>query len=99
MEVTPDQWLPEWLEAGVVDTKPCHAEVRDLTKFEVAALIGTRAAQLSNGSDPRVAVSNGRLPLVEVAKAEIQAQQLPPWTVMRYLPDGQVVEHSVSRQT
>ncbi len=78
---------PAWL-IGTADVPVSIVSTQPLTRFERAKLIGHRAAQLAAGDTPRAHCSNGSTRPLDVAAAEVDAFQLPPLRVIRYLPDG-----------
>ncbi len=49
----------------------------DLTKYEVARLIGARALQLSMGAPPLVKLTNSRTSFIEIAETELEKGILP----------------------
>ncbi|VVC04219.1 DNA-directed RNA polymerase subunit K [Candidatus Bilamarchaeum dharawalense] len=49
----------------------------DLTKYEVARLIGARALQLSMGAPPLIKVSKNSASFVEVAENELDHNVIP----------------------
>ncbi|MFH1785326.1 MAG: DNA-directed RNA polymerase subunit K [Candidatus Micrarchaeota archaeon] len=49
----------------------------DLTKYEVARLIGARALQLSMGAPPLIKISKDSLSFVRVAEQEMEKNVIP----------------------
>lgn len=66
-----------------------------LTKYEKARVIGSRATQISDGAEPMVDVS-GLMDPVEMAKKELAEGKLP-MDVIRPLPNGKKVKISLYR--
>ena len=56
---------------------------KNLTKFEKARLIGTRATQISNGAEPKVDVTELYDP-IEIAKREFEEKKMPIILVRKY---------------
>ena len=49
----------------------------ELTKYEVARLIGARALQLSMGAPPLIKVTSSRLSFIQIAEEELVKGILP----------------------
>lgn len=49
----------------------------DLTKYELARIIGARALQLSCGAPPLIKVSNKSTSFIEVAQSELDKNVIP----------------------
>ncbi len=49
----------------------------ELTKYEVARLIGARALQLSMGAPPLIKVSNENMSFLDIAEIELEKNILP----------------------
>jgi DNA-directed RNA polymerase subunit K/omega len=49
----------------------------DLTKYEVARLIGARALQLSMGAPPLIKVSNEKTSFIQIAEEELDKSIIP----------------------
>jgi DNA-directed RNA polymerase subunit K/omega len=49
----------------------------DLTKYELARIIGARALQLSMGAPPLVKVKEERMTFIQVAEAELHKDVIP----------------------
>jgi len=49
----------------------------DLTKFELARLIGARALQLSMGAPPLIKVSGNSLSFIQIAQEELDKGVMP----------------------
>jgi len=49
----------------------------DLTKYEVARLIGARALQLSMGAPPLIKVSDSRASFIDIAEQELEKGAIP----------------------
>ena len=79
--------LPDWLLRG--DATNTYVHTRPLTKFELCMVIGTRAMELAQTAEPRVAVPERMLddPLA-IARLELESRRLPPTALLRYLPNG-----------
>ncbi len=65
-----------------------------LTKYEKAKIIGTRALQLSNGAQPMVKV-DGIIDVMDIAKKELEEYKLP-FIIRRKYPDGSHIDIKVS---
>lgn len=61
----------------------------DLTKYERARLIGTRAMQLAEGAQPTVDVTGLRDPL-KIAEKELILGRIP-LSIIRVLPSGEKI--------
>ncbi len=51
--------------------------VMDLTKYEVARLIGARALQLSMGAPPLIKVTDERMSFLQIAEVELDKGIIP----------------------
>ncbi|MBU0592020.1 DNA-directed RNA polymerase subunit K [Candidatus Micrarchaeota archaeon] len=49
----------------------------DLTKYEIARIIGARALQLSMGAPPLVKVIAGKISFIQIAENEMDAGTIP----------------------
>lgn len=49
----------------------------DLTKYEVARLIGARALQLSMGAPPLIKVEREDISFIQIAEAELEKGVIP----------------------
>jgi DNA-directed RNA polymerase subunit K/omega len=49
----------------------------DLTKYEVARLIGARALQLSMGAPPLIKVDSDRMTFIQIAEDELKKDIIP----------------------
>lgn len=49
----------------------------ELTKYELARLIGARALQLSMGAPPLIKATNDRMSFIKVAEEELDKGTLP----------------------
>jgi len=49
----------------------------ELTKYEVARLIGARALQLSMGAPPLIKVTNERMSFLQIAEVELDKGIIP----------------------
>jgi DNA-directed RNA polymerase I, II, and III subunit RPABC2 len=49
----------------------------ELTKYEVARIIGARALQLSMGAPPLVKVSRAKATFIEIAQEELDKRTIP----------------------
>ncbi len=49
----------------------------DLTKYEVARLIGARALQLSMGAPPLIKVTAGAASFIQIAEQELEKGVIP----------------------
>lgn len=54
-----------------------YGEMMDLTKYELARLIGARALQLSMGAPPLIKVSSSRTTFIQIAEEELSTSVLP----------------------
>ena len=73
-------------EAGnVID--PVHTTMSFLTKFERAKVLGLRAKQINNGSEPFVTVPDNVIEGHLIAEMELQ-QKTIPYIISRPLPGG-----------
>ena len=91
------QFLPQWL--GALDVAPSPialAQTQPLTRFERARVVEFRARQLQHGHMPRAHCADGSTNVVDVAAAELEAQQYPAIALLRSLPDGSHVEVPLS---
>ena len=66
----------------------------EITKYERARVLGTRALQLSNGAPPMVKVE-GMVDVMEIAKKELREYKMPI-LVRRKLPDGTYIDIKVT---
>jgi DNA-directed RNA polymerases I, II, and III subunit RPABC2 len=51
--------------------------IMDLTKYEVARLIGARALQLSMGAPPLIKVTDERMSFLQIAEVELEKGIIP----------------------
>lgn len=49
----------------------------DLTKYEVARIIGARALQLSMGAPPLIKIKGERITFIQVAEGELEKGVMP----------------------
>ncbi len=49
----------------------------DLTKYEIARIIGARALQLSMGAPPLIKVKDGSKTFIQVAEEELEKKTIP----------------------
>ena len=49
----------------------------DLTKYELARIIGARALQLSMGAPPLIKVTSSKLNFIQIAEKELEKKVLP----------------------
>jgi len=54
-----------------------YGESMDLTKYELARLIGARALQLSMGAPPLIKVGSNRTTFIQIAEEELTTNVLP----------------------
>jgi len=54
----------------------------DLTKYEVARIVGARALQLSMGAPPLIKVNNEKMTFIQIAEEELD-KGLVPLVVVR----------------
>ena len=92
----PCTWLPDYLLDGTVSHGIEYVNRLPITKFERATIVGHRALQIAQNSRVRVA-STSTEPL-QLALEELNAGNLPPMSVGRYLPDGSLVRKTVQEQ-
>lgn len=58
-----------------------------ISRFELAAVLGKRADQLSHGAPPQIELQEGVIDSMEIARMELEAKQLP-FVIRRPLPDN-----------
>jgi len=58
-----------------------------ISRFELAAVLGKRAEQLSHGAPPQIALQEGIIGSMEIAKMELEQKKIP-FVIRRPLPDG-----------
>jgi DNA-directed RNA polymerases I, II, and III subunit RPABC2 len=66
----------------------------ELTKYERAKVLGTRALQLSNGAKPYVDIT-GIVDVIDIAKKELREYKIPI-IIRRKMPDGTYIDIKVS---
>ncbi len=66
---------------------PLHTTVPFLTKYEMARVLGVRAKQLNNGSDPFITTPNNIIEGAIIAEMELREKKLP-FIIRRPLPNG-----------
>jgi len=66
---------------------PLHQTIPFLTKFEKAKIIGLRAKQINNGSDPFVDIPNNMIEGLTIAEKELEEKKVP-FIIRRPLPNG-----------
>lgn len=71
--------------------------VKNLTRFEIARIIGARALQISMGAPVLIKTTKGSSPY-DIAKQEFEAQVLP-LAVIRKLPDGSEIVVNIKGDT
>lgn len=49
----------------------------ELTKYELARIIGARALQLSMGAPPLIKIKDGSMSFIDVAEEELQKKSIP----------------------
>jgi DNA-directed RNA polymerase subunit K/omega len=49
----------------------------ELTKYEIARLIGARALQLSMGAPPLIKAENSKMSFIQIAEAELEKGIIP----------------------
>ncbi|MBD3210045.1 DNA-directed RNA polymerase subunit K [Candidatus Micrarchaeota archaeon] len=49
----------------------------ELTKYELARIIGARALQLSMGAPPLIKIESGRSSFIEIAQQELDNEAIP----------------------
>ena len=58
-----------------------------ISRFELAAVLGKRADQLSHGAPPQIELQEGVIDSMKIARMELEAKQLP-FVIRRPMPDG-----------
>ena len=66
---------------------PLHTTLPYLTKFEKARVIGLRAKQINNGSEPFIDVPNNMIEGLTIAEKELEEKKIP-FIIRRPLPNG-----------
>lgn len=84
-------FMPDWLRDACAPPISI-AQKQPLTRFERARIVEFRARQLQHGHMPRAHCADGSANVVDIASAELDAQQYPAVALLRYLPDGSHVE-------
>ena len=64
-----------------------HTTIPFLTKYEKARILGVRAKQLNNGSDPFITIANNIIEGYIIAEMELKEKKLP-FIIRRPLPSG-----------
>jgi len=72
-------------EGIIID--PLHTTLPILTRYEKARIIGLRAKQINDGSDPLVTVSQDMINGLTIAQLEFKQKKLP-FIIRRPLPNG-----------
>jgi len=72
-------------KGNIID--PLHQTIPFLTKFEKAKIIGLRAKQINNGSDPFIEVPNNMIEGLTIAEKELEEKKVP-FIIRRPLPNG-----------
>lgn len=63
-----------------------------ISRFELAAVLGKRADQLSHGAPPQIELQEGVIDSMKIARMELEAKQLP-FVIRRPLPDDEGSEY------
>jgi DNA-directed RNA polymerase I, II, and III subunit RPABC2 len=63
-----------------------------ISRFELAAVLGMRAEQLSHGAPPQIELQEGVIDSMEIARMELEEKQIP-FVIRRPLPDGEGSEY------
>ena len=63
-----------------------------ISRFELAAVLGKRADQLSHGAPPQIELQDGVIDSMKIARMELEAKQLP-FVIRRPLPDNEGSEY------
>lgn len=63
-----------------------------ISRFELAAVLGKRADQLSHGAPPQIQLQEGVIDSMEIARMELEEKQIP-FVIRRPLPDGEGSEY------
>ena len=71
---------------GIIDD-PLHKGLPILTKYELARVLGARAAQIDNGSPPFVTVDPSVMDGYTIAKEELKQKKIP-FIIRRPMPNG-----------
>lgn len=56
----------------------------DLTKYELARIIGARSLQLASGAPPLIKVKQGEISFIDVAQMELDKKVIPLAVVRDY---------------
>ena len=72
-------------KGNIID--PLHKTIPFLTKFEKAKIIGLRAKQINNGSDPFIEIPNNMIEGLTIAEKELEEKKVP-FIIRRPLPNG-----------
>ena len=72
-------------EGIIID--PLHTTIPILTRYEKARVIGLRAKQINDGSEPLVTVTQDMINGLTIAKLEFNQKKLP-FIIRRPLPNG-----------
>ena len=68
---------------------PNHTTLSILTKYERARILGTRAAQLNDGSEPYIKIPSHIVDSYVIAEKELKEKALP-FIISRPLPNGRI---------
>lgn len=63
-----------------------------ISRFELAAVLGKRADQLSHGAPPQIQLQEGVIDSMEIARMELEEKQIP-FVIRRPFPDGEGSEY------
>ncbi len=66
---------------------PLHTTIPFLTRYEKARILGLRAKQINDGSEPLVTVTQDMIDGLTIAKIEFKQQKLP-FIIRRPMPNG-----------
>ena len=72
-------------EGIIID--PLHTTIPILTRYEKARVIGLRAKQLNDGSEPLITINQDMINGLTIAKLEFKQKKLP-FIIRRPLPNG-----------
>lgn len=71
---------------GIIED-PLHKGIPILTKYELARVLGARAAQIDNGSPPFITVEASIMDGYTIAKEELKQKKIP-FIIRRPMPNG-----------
>ncbi len=72
-------------EGNIID--PLHQTLPFLTRYEKARILGLRAKQINDGSEPLITITQDMIDGLTIAKLEFEQKKLP-FIIRRPLPNG-----------